>query len=339
MRRFAETTPAQAYAWKDCRLRHVQRASPKHLFKNEISPSTPARKSRKARYVDVVGTISLIFIPRPLLKHRSSTPSDLISVKFAREAKPPSNATCFGRTPCALTCRSTIAAGSVESAGLPSRSIRSSTRIGPVGGEAHLVAVQRLALVLDDDVGVVFEDRDDLVAGFDLLSEHDAPVRLIFDSRAELEEARQLRASAFLNDDVHRVLARDLGQLPPHLARILHDVVDDGEKLAMGLVARRFILRVANVEDPALGSPEATAEPNGEPLARLLHQPSQHVCDVPEQRLVARLVDVRLDDGAVRAHRLGRLDALDAGEREQAAVDRLESLGTDALDVALQCGA
>ncbi len=65
------------------------------------------------------------------------------------------------------------------------------------GGEARLVAIERLSAILDQDVDVRLEDGDELLAGRHALAAQHATLGLVDDALRKAEEALELLAESF----------------------------------------------------------------------------------------------------------------------------------------------
>ena len=83
-RKLHATAEPNTYARNESHPLHTQRVHPKLRFKNEITPSIPARKLRSKRYSTMSRTLSVIGSPRPLLKATSRTPSFSDGPNFPR---------------------------------------------------------------------------------------------------------------------------------------------------------------------------------------------------------------------------------------------------------------
>jgi hypothetical protein len=128
----------------------------------------PARKRRSFLYTQVLLTMSVTDKNRHFVKQTSCTPSALMSLRLAFDAKPPSRLTCLG----GATIRLFLAHDhvgrqrTVRRIAFQHDTIEHQPRA--TRRECHLVAEECFAVVLADDVGVRLEDADDLVARWNL---------------------------------------------------------------------------------------------------------------------------------------------------------------------------
>jgi hypothetical protein len=164
------------------------------------------------------------------------------------------------------------------------------------GGKADLVAVERLASVLDDHVGMGLEDGHDFFLRWHLLLMHHATDRLIRDTlrqRAEMKQfVVQLPSCRF---DGWR-------KRSDHFARAVERARRELQDFAILWHSEPEGSRTKNLEHPSSNASEVVDESSGDPAARPLHEPHEHADAVTEQRRVGRVVNVGVDDGAINSN-------------------------------------
>lgn len=200
-----------------------------------------------------------------------------------------------------------------------------------VGGshtQTHLVPVVGLPAVLDDDVGVGLEDRDDLLGGRDFLPPQHPALGLVDHPTGEIDIALQLHTQrqAFNAGVVLGRRNRRYG--------ISHALGRQLEQIPVGRLTLRLLLGILHRQHPTLGAAAMIGKMHLHPaLTQRLQQPSQHPHPVVEQGGVGRLMDVALHDRAVHANLPAFFDLLLACVNHQDPVDLLPGRGRDPFGV------
>ncbi len=205
----------------------------------------------------------------------------------------------------------------------------------PIGTFLH--APCRVVLAIADAVGralLRLEETDDLLLGRHRLAQEHAPLRSVDHGPDEpgrlLERVGQPEGGrSFVPLHLLQVVDRALrvaGRPARHL-----------EQVAVGVLARFVALRVPHRQAAPLRSLRVVAPlPVAERLAGVAQQSSQHPHPVVEQRRIRRRVDERLRHGRPRAHLLAGLHPERHGVAHEAAVDLLQRLPGELLQVLRQ---
>lgn len=171
-------------------------------------------------------------------------------------------------------------------------------------GQTDLVTVEGFAAVLPDDVGVLLEERDHLLAGRDALAAEHAAAGLVdhlLGQQDEVVELGRQRGAAWIA--VAMLFERLLD-----LASPAGDLVGDAQQVLVGATALPPALRIEHSE-PAPRGPSQTAGEAGasgtQQVAGAPHQTRQHPHAVPQKLGVRRRVDGGLDDRRIESYRSG----------------------------------
>ena len=127
---------------------------------------------------------------------------------------------------------------------------------GGAAGQADLVAVERLAPILTKDVGVVFEERHDLLARGYALALEDAAAGLLDHPLAQRDEAGQLGRQG----GAAWIALVPLLESFLDLARPADDLRGDAEQIPVGPSASLAVLGVEHLQPAPLGPPPTVAE-------------------------------------------------------------------------------
>ena len=197
-------------------------------------------------------------------------------------------------------------------------------------GEGDLVTIVRVAAVLADDVGVRFEDGDELLVSGDGLAVKDAPLRLRDDMLGEgkvmIQSIGQLARETC---EEARVLTQWLEGLPGVSDRLPGDF----EQLAVTLQALRLVLGVDDGHVASLRAPRAVSEGDPKALVCTGEDARQRLHAVEQERVVRRVVDVRFADGGIDAQLVPVLDSFDVRVAHEQMIDLLPGFAGDAFDV------
>lgn len=204
---------------------------------------------------------------------------------------------------------------------------------GPACGQRHLVTEQRLPPVLDDDVGVRLEDRNDLFRGRHLFSvDHPAP-GLIHDLDRHVHVVVHVVEQALRSDAVvlyqHRTRSDGIGR----------DLLAESDQLPVHLPLFLPIPEVPNLFHPSFGGTAMIDETTAVDQAKLFgadHQSRQYSNGIPEEARVGGMMDGVGHHGGIGARHSSFLDVFLRSIADDDPIDLLPRGGFDSTDVALQ---
>ena len=207
-------------------------------------------------------------------------------------------------------------------------------QVRAAAGQTNLVAEERVAPVLDDDVGVILEDRHDLLGGRHLLTIDDAALGLTDDPFGQCHIALQLQKQTHrcrpVKPERPEPLDRRAGR-SQRFARVL-DQIDVGAPTFI------FLAGILDFDQAPLGYPLVVmvSEPPRTQIPGSRLQSAQDPDTIVEQARIGRLVDVALDHRTVDSGRSPLFDLFFLGVTEHLLVDRFPSPIRQGLDVLVE---
>ena len=209
-------------------------------------------------------------------------------------------------------------------------------QVGSPAGQADLVAENRIPTILDNNVGVRFKDRYNLVGGGNFLIQHNPSMGLVDDlfGKSSIVVYLGLNSGPRGCDGTVFDCFSGLVGIAEHLS-------GNFEQIEIGCLALLFTFGIHDIEHPAFGPSVMVAkwrQFDVQFIPGAHHKPREHPHTVDQQGRIEWLVNVGLNTGAVSAHFAPLFDAFLFGISQDLAVDHLPALIADNFDIAVQGG-
>ena len=215
--------------------------------------------------------------------------------------------------------------------GVASHQLTIQHQAGAAAGQKQLVPKDRFPAPLFDDVGVLFKQRDHLLAGRNRLAPQDTTLGLIDDPFHQVPVVAQ-----FSSYELTGKVRKPIRWLQGHLG-VMSGLTSDLQQIPIGSLTTLASV-VADIQATPLGAAPVIVKDDLVMSGQAAKPPGEDSNRVIQQLGIRRMADGALHGGGIGSNRASPFQSLLIRPLDQQPVDLLPGGGLDPADVLLQAG-